>query len=109
MAADRPGIAGVALPGSPWNAASGRSPDLRGHGESGWAPDAAYAIDDYAADARAVIAQVGAPVAIVGASLGGLTGLVVAGESDPPLVSALILVDVTPGSRMKAAPRSRAS
>jgi pimeloyl-ACP methyl ester carboxylesterase len=70
--------------------------DLRGHGESDWAPDAAYAIDDYAADARAVIAQVGRPVAIVGASLGGLTGLVVAGESSATLVTALVLVDVTP-------------
>ncbi|CAN5208568.1 alpha/beta fold hydrolase [soil metagenome] len=70
--------------------------DLRGHGESDWAPDAAYGLDQYAADARAVITAIGRPAAIVGASLGGLTGLIVAGESDPPLANALVLVDVTP-------------
>lgn len=70
--------------------------DLRGHGESDWSPDGAYGLDDYAADARVVIARIGPPVAIVGASLGGLTGLVVAGESDPPVTSALVLVDVAP-------------
>lgn len=72
------------------------SMDLRGHGESDWSPDADYGLDAYAADARAVIAAIGRPAAIVGASLGGLTGLVVAGESDPPVASALVLVDVTP-------------
>jgi non-heme chloroperoxidase len=69
--------------------------DLRGHGESDWASDGRYDFDAYAADARAVIAQIGGQAAIVGASLGGLTGLVVAGES-PELVSALVLVDVAP-------------
>ncbi|MBA3054003.1 MAG: alpha/beta hydrolase [Sphingomonadales bacterium] len=71
--------------------------DLRGHGESDWSPERNYAFEDYAADARAVIAGLGRPVTIVGASLGGLTGLLVAGEPDTASpVDGLVLVDVTP-------------
>lgn len=69
--------------------------DMRGHGESGWSPDGVYGLDKYAADARAVIKQIGGKVAIVGASLGGLTGLIVSGEGGAE-VSALVLVDVAP-------------
>ncbi len=69
--------------------------DLRGHGESDWAPDGAYGLDQYAADARAVIEQIGGKAAIVGASLGGLTGLILAGEAIAD-VAALVLVDVAP-------------
>lgn len=81
--------------------------DLRGHGESDWALAGAYNLDDYVADARAVIAQIGRPVAIVGASLGGLTGLVVAGEGDPAMVSELVLVDVAPRIEPKGADQVR--
>jgi non-heme chloroperoxidase len=94
--------------------------DLRGHGESDWSAEGAYGLIDYAADARAVIAALGQPAAIVGASLGGLTGLVVAGEPDAAApVSGLVLVDVTPrielagvtqiGAFMKSAPDGFAS
>ena len=80
--------------------------DLRGHGESDWAPDGRYELDDYVADARAVIAQIGGRAAIVGASLGGLTGLVTAGESQG-MVSALVLVDVAPRIEMEGAAEIR--
>jgi len=70
--------------------------DLRGHGDSDWAADGDYRIDDFVLDARAVIQQIGKPTAIVGASLGGLTGLLVAGEVEPALVRALVLVDIAP-------------
>jgi len=63
--------------------------DLRGHGESDWAQDG-YRLDDYVADARALAMEVGPPVAIVGASLGGLTGLILAGEEGASLVRALV-------------------
>jgi pimeloyl-ACP methyl ester carboxylesterase len=70
--------------------------DLRGHGESDWAPDADYSIDAYADDLRAVAAEIGRPAALVGASLGGLSSLVAAGEQPAVDCSALVLVDVAP-------------
>jgi len=81
--------------------------DQRGHGDSEWAPDGAYAASDFAADATAValaLAKRGgrAPVA-VGASLGGIAALLALGarkKSDPPLFSALVLVDITPRVEM---------
>lgn len=68
--------------------------DLRGHGESGWAPDGDYSMDAFLADLRAVLARIGQPAVLVGASLGGLTALLAAGESDPDRFRALVLVDV---------------
>lgn len=63
--------------------------DLRGHGESDWA-QGAYRLYDYVADARALAREIGQAVAVVGASLGGLTGLMLAGEEGPSLVRALV-------------------
>jgi len=68
--------------------------DLRGHGESTWAPDGDYRLDAFAADLRRVIATLPRPPALVGASLGGLTALMTVGESDETIASALVLVDV---------------
>ena len=79
--------------------------DLRGHGLSDWAPDADYSIDAYASDLREVLAQVGRPAALVGASLGGLTSLVAAGEPPGVDCTAIVLVDVTP--RMEEDGRER--
>jgi len=71
--------------------------DLRGHGDSDWSDGGSYHLSDYVADARAVVAALDRPVAIVGASLGGLIGLLVAGESQPgEQGSSLVLVDVAP-------------
>ncbi|MET0656684.1 MAG: alpha/beta hydrolase [Steroidobacteraceae bacterium] len=70
--------------------------DLRGHGDSDWAPDLDYSLDAFAADLRLVLQTLAAPAAIVGASLGGVTGLIAVGESDAPSASALVLVDVVP-------------
>lgn len=70
--------------------------DLRGHGDSGWSPDGVYGIDDYIGDLRNVCASLGRPAALVGASLGGLTALLAAGEGAAPLATALVLVDVAP-------------
>jgi len=81
--------------------------DLRGHGESDWARDG-YGLDDYVADARALAMQIGPPVAVVGASLGGLTGLMLAGEEGPSLVRALVLVDVAPRIEIEGASQIQA-
>ena len=74
--------------------------DPRGHGDSDWSEPGHYSFLDYAADAREVFRQVEdrfgvAPVA-VGASMGGLSSILVAGEDENPPMSALVLVDVTP-------------
>jgi len=70
--------------------------DLRGHGHSAWAPDGNYSIDAYANDLRSVVNLLGRPVALVGASLGGLTSLIAGGEEPRAPCSALILVDIAP-------------
>jgi pimeloyl-ACP methyl ester carboxylesterase len=70
--------------------------DLRGHGDSEWSADAAYNLSDFAGDMVSVVAQLGRKVAFVGASLGGLAGLIAEGELSPNTFSSLSLVDVTP-------------
>jgi non-heme chloroperoxidase len=70
--------------------------DLRGHGESGWSPGGAYGIEDFVGDLVAVARSLPAPPAVVGASLGGMTALLAEGEAEASLLSALVLVDVTP-------------
>ncbi|MET0371123.1 MAG: alpha/beta hydrolase [Sphingobium sp.] len=69
--------------------------DLRGHGDSDWAPGGDYALDSLAADVVALAATFPAPPALVGASLGGLSALLAAGET-PGTARALVLVDVVP-------------
>jgi pimeloyl-ACP methyl ester carboxylesterase len=68
--------------------------DLRGHGDSDWCPDGDYAITTRAQDLIAVAGQGTAPVALVGASLGGITALVAASLGFE--VAALVLVDIVP-------------
>lgn len=70
--------------------------DLRGHGESDWAPDGDYGLDAFAGDVRAVATSLDRPPALVGASLGGMSALAAVGDSPTPLASSLVLVDVAP-------------
>ncbi|MGH9230449.1 MAG: alpha/beta fold hydrolase [Acidimicrobiales bacterium] len=78
--------------------------DLRGHGDSDWAPDGDYSLDAFAADVRAVARAVGSAhpqsPALVGASLGGISSIIAIAEpgaaDDGPVASALVLVDVAP-------------
>lgn len=77
--------------------------DLRGHGESDWAPHRevegdGYTLDDFAADVRAVAAIQSSPPVLIGASLGGLASLTAIGEAPEGLAvaSGLVLVDVAP-------------
>jgi pimeloyl-ACP methyl ester carboxylesterase len=73
----------------------GISLDLRGHGESGWSPDGDYRLDRFVDDLQAVLAVLGRPAILVGASLGGLTSLLAVGDRGLP-AAGLVLVDVTP-------------
>jgi non-heme chloroperoxidase len=77
------------------------SMDLRGHGESDWSPDGGYGVDRYAEDVRRIVDQLGRPVALVGASLGGLASILAACEEPTVQCAGLVLVDITP--RMKQA------
>ncbi len=68
--------------------------DLRGHGESGHAPDGRYDLDAQVQDLRAVLSALPSRALVVGAGLGGIIALATVGESAPHLVSGLALVDV---------------
>ena len=70
--------------------------DSRGHGDSDWAPGADYALEILRDDVLRVIDAIGRPVVLIGASMGGLTGILVADEAGPEKVTKLILVDVVP-------------
>lgn len=70
--------------------------DQRGHGESDWHPDGAYTIDRFAEDVRGICRCFPAPPAVVGASLGGIASLLAQGECKETVLSALVLVDITP-------------
>jgi pimeloyl-ACP methyl ester carboxylesterase len=67
--------------------------DLRGHGDSDWHPAGDYGLESFAADLLLFIAMLDRPPVVVGASLGGITALLAAGEH-PGSVSALVLVDI---------------
>jgi pimeloyl-ACP methyl ester carboxylesterase len=68
--------------------------DQRGHGDSEWSPEGDYRLESFAADARLVIEHIGGNPIVVGASLGGIVGLLIAATPPPPL-RALVLVDIT--------------
>jgi pimeloyl-ACP methyl ester carboxylesterase len=77
--------------------------DQRGHGDSDWVADGAYAFADYADDVLALATEIrdrfGSGTIAVGASLGGLAALI--GELNRPgALEGLVLVDVVP--RMEA-------
>jgi pimeloyl-ACP methyl ester carboxylesterase len=70
--------------------------DTRGHGDSDRAPGADYAIETLTSDVLHVLDAIGRPVVLIGASMGGLTGLLVADQAGPQQVTKLVLVDVVP-------------
>ena len=73
------------------------SVDLRGHGDSQWAPDGDYRHATVAADLVALAGSFSRPPAVVGASLGGVAALLAVGEMGLP-AGALVLVDIVPRS-----------
>ena len=70
--------------------------DQRGHGRSDRSPAAEYGIGHFAADLADVMGSLALPAIVVGASLGGLAGLLVDGQVAPGAMRALVLVDITP-------------
>lgn len=70
--------------------------DMRGHGDSDWSKGGAYEIRHFAADLVTVASQLNRKPALVGASLGGLAGLIAEGELAPGIFASLTLVDIAP-------------
>jgi pimeloyl-ACP methyl ester carboxylesterase len=81
--------------------------DTRGHGDSDRAPDADYAIETLTADVLQVLDAIGRPVVLVGASMGGLTGILAADSAGPDKVTGLVLVDVVPRYEKNGSARIR--
>jgi pimeloyl-ACP methyl ester carboxylesterase len=69
--------------------------DARGHGDSDRLASGDYRVDQFIDDLRRVCAHAGSDAVIVGASMGGLVGMVVAGDAQARC-RALVLVDITP-------------
>lgn len=74
--------------------------DTRGHGDSDWAADGNYSVDTLVADLLAVVrhfadASEVKPV-LVGASLGGICGMLAQGEAASEIFRSMVLVDITP-------------
>ncbi|MDT5075317.1 MAG: hypothetical protein QOH82_4637, partial [Mycobacterium sp.] len=70
--------------------------DSRGHGDSDRSPTANYSVETLCADTLQVLYQIGRPTVLIGASMGGLTGILAAHEAGAELATKLVLVDVVP-------------
>ncbi|MCV7176392.1 alpha/beta fold hydrolase [Mycolicibacterium sphagni] len=70
--------------------------DLRGHGESDWSADGDYRVVSFAGDVLELLRELPPRPVLVGASLGGFTGMLLAGELAPAALRALVLVDIVP-------------
>ena len=69
--------------------------DLRGHGDSEWHSDADYTIKAYKEDLVSIIKELNKPASLIGASLGGMASLLLAGdEVNSNLCTSLIMVDI---------------
>ncbi len=79
--------------------------DLRGHGDSQWAPNGDYSFTAFGGDVVAVVDQLGRPPVLVGASLGGMSALLAEGTSDRMVSSGLVLVDITPKTNVEGIQR----
>jgi pimeloyl-ACP methyl ester carboxylesterase len=81
--------------------------DSRGHGDSDRSPDANYTVDVLCADTLQVVDQIGRPVILIGASMGGMTGILAADAAGPDKVTKLVLVDVVPRYEKSGSARIR--
>ena len=79
--------------------------DLRGHGESDWSKDGDYRVTSVAGDVIEVMCQLPPRPVLVGASLGGFTAMLLAGELSPATVRAVVLVDIVPNMDPSGATR----
>jgi pimeloyl-ACP methyl ester carboxylesterase len=79
--------------------------DLRGHGESDWSSEGDYRVVSFAGDVQEVLRGLPPKPVLVGASLGGFTSMLLAGELSPGIASAVVLVDIVPNMEQSGATR----
>src|SRR6201996_5845102 len=79
--------------------------DLRGHGESDWSSEGDYRVVSFASDVLEVLRSLPEKPVLVGASLGGFTSMLLAGELSPGIASAVVLVDIVPNMEPSGANR----
>jgi pimeloyl-ACP methyl ester carboxylesterase len=79
--------------------------DFRGHGESDWSEDGDYRLVSFAGDVQEVLRQLPPQPVLVGASLGGFTTMLLAGEISPGIARAAVLVDIVPNMDPSGATR----
>src|ERR1700679_741028 len=79
--------------------------DLRGHGESDWSSEGDYRVVSFASDVQEVLGNLPPQPVLVGASLGGFTSMLLAGELSPGIASAVVLVDIVPDMEQAGAKR----
>jgi pimeloyl-ACP methyl ester carboxylesterase len=79
--------------------------DARGHGESAWSQVGDYRLETFAEDVRLVLARLDDPPVLVGASLGGLTSILLTGEIAPGVARSVVLVDIVPDMEEAGAQR----
>jgi peroxiredoxin len=79
--------------------------DLRGHGESDWSEDGDYRVTTFAKDTLEVLRRLPPRPVLVGASLGGFTSMLLAGELSPDAARAVVLVDIVPNMNPSGASR----
>ena len=82
--------------------------DARGHGESDWSPNGDYRLSSFASDVAAVLDQLAIKPMLVGASLGGLTSIMLTGELHPGVAAGVVLVDIIPDMEQAGADRIQA-
>jgi pimeloyl-ACP methyl ester carboxylesterase len=82
--------------------------DLRGHGESDWSNEGDYRVVSFAGDVEEVLRDLPPKPVLVGASLGGFTAMLLAGELAPGIASAVVLVDIVPNMDPSGAMRVHA-
>jgi len=79
--------------------------DLRGHGESDWSSEGDYRVVSFAGDVQEVLRNLPPEPVLVGASLGGFTSMLLAGELSPGIARAVVLVDIVPDMEQSGANR----
>jgi pimeloyl-ACP methyl ester carboxylesterase len=79
--------------------------DARGHGESDWSARTDYRLSSFAGDVANVIATLDEPPVLVGASLGGLTTILLLGELLRGGARGVVLVDIIPDMEQAGADR----
>lgn len=82
--------------------------DMRGHGESDWSPEGDYRVSSFAADVREILDGLPPKPVLVGASLGGITSMLLAGELARGIAAAVVLVDIVPDMDPSGAERIHA-